>query len=186
MGLARVDGAGVRGRAIRITSERLRFDLGRSSSGVVFGGGKGHEDRDRRRESSQRTGCVCLKRREYGSSILYFTGLQMGPCSGNGRSFLEAVSIGSVFGGIGGEAGRTDPVCVHRSGLVARRTLDVLRRQCRERVSPLAAAISGWGCRASHLWSNGRTRNRSGAGRKVAGHLRWFSTKHSLGPHSQG
>ena len=89
-------------------------------------------------------------------------------------------------GGSRGAAGRPDSVCVHGGGLVSRRALDVLRRQCGERVSPLARAFSGWRCRANHLWCTGRTWNRGGAGRKVARHLRWFSTKHSLGPHSQG
>ena len=48
MGLANVDSACVRGRAIRVTSECLRFDLGWSSSGYVFGDRECYEDRDRR------------------------------------------------------------------------------------------------------------------------------------------
>ena len=75
------------------------------------------------------------KGRQYGSSILSFPGLQMGACRGNGQiCCLDAVSIGSVFGWIGREAGRPDSVSVHRGGLVARRALDVLRRQWGERV----------------------------------------------------
>ena len=93
---------------------------------------------------------------------------------------MAALPFGAFRRQLDGKAGRSGAGAVHGCRVVARRKVDVLLRQYRQRDPHLAAALSGWNAGAGHLRRVTEERHSFRARRPLVRHVDRHEPEHGV------